>query len=77
MTGMTKETRGSVGWPGVAHLSLFWENFIQNLPTKFQLIWPNSFREDIFKLANHKQELPMVAMEIVHRLSAFRRRFKK
>jgi hypothetical protein len=31
------------------------------LPTKFQLIWLNGFREDFLKLANHKQELPMAA----------------
>jgi len=27
-----------------------------------QLIWPNGFREDFFKLVNHKQELPMMAI---------------
>jgi len=33
------------------------------LPTKFWLIWPSGFRGGIsFKLANHKQELPVVAM---------------
>jgi hypothetical protein len=32
------------------------------LPTKFQFIWPSGFREDLFKSANHKQELHMVAM---------------
>ena len=33
------------------------------LPTKFQFIWPSSFREeDLKKSANQKQELPMVAM---------------
>jgi hypothetical protein len=33
------------------------------LPTKVWFIWPNSFREeDFLKLANQKQELPMVAM---------------
>ena len=33
------------------------------LPTKFRFIWPSGFRgEDFFKLANQKQELPMVAM---------------
>jgi hypothetical protein len=33
------------------------------LPTKFQFIWPSSFRgEDFFKSANKKQELPVVAM---------------
>ena len=33
------------------------------LPTKFQLIWPGGFRgQDFLKLANQKQELPMVAM---------------
>jgi hypothetical protein len=32
------------------------------LPSKFQFIWPSSFREDFFKSANQKQELPMVAM---------------
>ena len=33
------------------------------LPTKFQFIWPHSFRgEDFFKSANQKQELPVVAM---------------
>jgi hypothetical protein len=42
------------------------------LPTKFQLIWPNAFREDFLKLANHKQELPMAAMEILYRLSSFK-----
>jgi hypothetical protein len=42
------------------------------LHTKFQLIWPNGFREDFFYLANHKQEVPMVAMKILYRLSGFR-----
>jgi hypothetical protein len=33
------------------------------LPTKFQYIWPNSFRgEEFFKSANQKQESPLVAM---------------
>jgi hypothetical protein len=33
------------------------------LPTKFWLIWPSGFRgEDFFKLADQKQELPVVAM---------------
>jgi hypothetical protein len=32
------------------------------IPTKFQLILPNGFREDFFILTNHKQELPMVAI---------------
>jgi hypothetical protein len=33
------------------------------LPTKFQLIWPGGFRRgDLKKLANQKQELPVVAM---------------
>jgi hypothetical protein len=33
------------------------------LPTKFRLIWQSGFRrEDLKKLANQKQELPMVAM---------------
>jgi hypothetical protein len=34
------------------------------LPTKFRFIWPSGFRgEDLFKkLANQKQELPVVAM---------------
>jgi hypothetical protein len=32
------------------------------LPTKFRFIWPSGFREDLFKLANQKQELPMAAM---------------
>ena len=32
-------------------------------PIKFQFIWPSGFREeDLFKSANQKQELPMVAM---------------
>ena len=46
------------------------------LPIKFQFIWPSGFRgEDFFfKLANQKQELPVVAMfvnglgQIVHSL---------
>jgi hypothetical protein len=33
------------------------------LPTKFRFIWPSGFRgEDLKKLANQKQELPMAAM---------------
>jgi hypothetical protein len=32
------------------------------LPTKFRLIWPSGFRGDFKKLANQKQELPVVAM---------------
>jgi hypothetical protein len=33
------------------------------LPTKFQLIWPSSFRgEDLCKLTNQKQKLPVVAI---------------
>jgi hypothetical protein len=33
------------------------------LPTKFRFIWDSSFRgEDLKKLANQKQELPMAAM---------------
>jgi hypothetical protein len=33
------------------------------LPTKFRFIWPSGFREeDLNKLANQKQELPMAAM---------------
>jgi hypothetical protein len=33
------------------------------LPTKFRFIWPNGYRrEEFFKLANQKQESPMVAM---------------
>jgi hypothetical protein len=33
------------------------------LPTKFRFIWESGFRgEDLFKSANQKQELPMVAM---------------
>jgi hypothetical protein len=32
------------------------------IPTKFRFIWSSGFREDFFKLANQKQELPVVAM---------------
>jgi len=33
------------------------------LPTKFQFIWPCGLRgADFIKLANQKQELPVVAM---------------
>jgi hypothetical protein len=32
------------------------------LPTKFRFIWTSSFREDLKKSANQKQELPVVAM---------------
>jgi hypothetical protein len=32
------------------------------LPTKYRFIWPSSFREDLFKSTNQKQELPVVAM---------------
>jgi hypothetical protein len=35
-------------------------------PTKFRLIWPSGFRgEDFKKLANQKQELPVVAMFVM------------
>ena len=45
------------------------------LPTKFQLIWPNGFREDFFKLPNHKQKLFMAAMAILFRPSGLREDF--
>jgi hypothetical protein len=33
------------------------------LPTKFRFNWPSGFRgEDLKKIANQKQELPVVAM---------------
>ena len=32
------------------------------LPTKFWFIWQSGFREDFFKSANEKQELPAAAM---------------
>jgi hypothetical protein len=33
------------------------------LPTKFRFIWPSGFRgEHFLKLANQKQELPVVSM---------------
>ena len=33
------------------------------LPTKFWFIWPSGFRgEDFYKMANQKQELPVVVM---------------
>jgi hypothetical protein len=35
------------------------------LPTKFQLIWLNGFRENLFKLVNHKQELLMATRLVV------------
>ena len=37
------------------------------LSTKFRFICPSGFREDFFKSANQKQELPVVAM-FVNRL---------
>jgi hypothetical protein len=36
------------------------------LPTKFRFIWPSGFKgEDFLKLANQKQELPVVAMFVI------------
>jgi hypothetical protein len=36
------------------------------LPTKFQFIWPNSFRGKEFKKsANQKQESPVVVMFVI------------
>jgi hypothetical protein len=36
---------------------------LYKFPTKFRFIWPSGFRgEDLFKSANQKQELPVVAM---------------
>ena len=33
------------------------------LPTKFRIIWPSGYRrEEFFKSANQKQELPVAAM---------------
>jgi hypothetical protein len=32
------------------------------LHTKFQFIWPSSFRGDFFKSTNQKQELPVADM---------------
>ena len=32
------------------------------LPSKFPIIWPSGFREDLKKSTNQKQELPVVAM---------------
>ena len=32
------------------------------IPTKFRFIWSSGFREDFFKSANQKQELPVAAM---------------
>jgi hypothetical protein len=33
------------------------------LPTKFRIIWPSGYRrEELFKSANQKQELPVAAM---------------
>ena len=44
-------------------MSNLYRGMPQMLPTKFQFIWPSGFRgEDLKKLANQKQELPMVAM---------------
>jgi hypothetical protein len=41
----------------------FIEDFPYMLSTKFQFIWESGFRgEDLKKLANQKQELPVVAM---------------
>jgi hypothetical protein len=31
------------------------------LSTKFRFIWPRGFREDVSKLTNKKQELPVAA----------------
>jgi hypothetical protein len=36
------------------------------LPTKLWFIWPSGFRgEDFYKLTNHKQELPVVAIFVI------------
>jgi hypothetical protein len=36
------------------------------LPTKFQINWLSGFRgEEFFKLANQKQESPVVAMFVI------------
>ena len=32
------------------------------LPSKFRIIWPNSFREDFQKSTNQKQQLPVAAI---------------
>ena len=45
------------------NVHIFIEDLPQMLSTKFRFIWPSSFRgEDLKKSANHKQELPVVAM---------------
>jgi hypothetical protein len=48
---LDKETRGSVGWACVAHLSFCWGNLIQSSigashQVSVHLIWPSSLRED-------------------------------
>jgi hypothetical protein len=48
--------------PFLAHLAKGNVSFC-HLPTKFRFIWPSGFGgEDLKKLANQKQELPVVAM---------------
>ena len=38
------------------------------VPTKLQFIWPSGFGgKDFFKLANQKQELPVVTMFVMDR----------
>jgi hypothetical protein len=47
-------------------MRIFIEDLPQMTPTKFRFIWPSGFREeDLLKLANQKQELPMAAMFVI------------
>jgi hypothetical protein len=46
------------------------------LPTKFQFIWPSSFRgEDLKKSANQKQELPVADAVISIQISELNYRY--
>jgi hypothetical protein len=39
------------------------------LPTKFRLIWPSGFREDLNKSANQKQELPVKERTVIRKMT--------
>ena len=62
------------------HVSLTYHSILRKLYTEpsigtyyqISINLAKWFQRRIFKLANHKQELPMAAMEILYRLSSFR-----
>jgi hypothetical protein len=76
-SALTKKTRGSVGQVCVTHILFCFEEtlyrtFYRCFLTNF-IQFGHMLQRIFFKLANHKQELPMAAMAILYMLNGLRR----